>query len=260
MRREWTSNSNSSCRVKLPPPPEIKIITNNDVINQPPPMQFPPWNPWMWSPWTMPWTNQQMQCFTRPPVPAPMPATTVQQKPTISADNTTFIGDAVFVRMAETSASWLVQVVASLTCKSIIDLILQEKIKVDRKYIFIACGSSQLYTIGDADIRIYCNRLLDTIMSLNSTAKIFMVPILPRPADNDDARAYIVDFNKKLTKEIRKLERGFSNITFIPVQNHFLRNRIPEEKFYSEDRFSLNIEGCKKFKSLALEAAGFKRN
>ena len=181
-------------------------------------------------------------------------------KPTLSPENTTFIGDAVFTNLAASKNTWLVQIIPHLTCKMLIEMILDDKIKVDKKYIFIAVGSAQLYTIGADDIVHFIDKIVDVVMAINFSSRIYIISAIPRPHDNEQVRPYIVDFNRQISKEVRRKERGYSSISYIAVQNDFLKNRVPDERYYSNDRFTLNAQGCKRFKQLVLEAAGFQKN
>ena len=65
----------------------------------------------------------------------------------ISSANTTLIGDYISTVFPEHSSKWLVQAQGNVTFTSVLNLIQENLITVDRKYVFLQLGGNQLRTV-----------------------------------------------------------------------------------------------------------------
>ena len=148
--------------------------------------------------------------------------------------------------------------VGNLTFQTAVDYISKSKIVIDRKNIFIALGSNQIYSATKDNVNKWVNRLINTIDCLNSNCKIYFVPVLPRPIDNQQVKPYIIAVNKMIHACVKKCAK--QHVQFLSIQNFFVKNGVPDPRLYENDKVSLNTDGCTKLRTLVFEAVGFKKN
>ena len=99
--------------------------------------------------------------------------------------------------------------------------------------------------------------LVAAIKERNQQSRIFIIGVLPRPIENDQAKIYIMKMNNA-TERIRKL---FDKVCFLPVHLKFLNGGVPRmELFNQEDQLTLNPAGAMLFKQEVFRLAGFVRN
>ena len=240
----------------------------------PPPMS---WNPWMtpafWSaqmmsmqtPFINPFQAPMMSsmALTPPPTPTTSPVTvdSVQSKKECTNQvNTTLIGDVVFSALVAQQKAWQVQIIGNVTLQAAVDYVQNGTFDVSHRYIFLAIGSNQVYTSNQHDVSKFLHRLVFTIISINAEAKLFIIPVLPRPVDDTQVKQYIIDFNRMLSNATKKLAAESINVMFLSIQNCFLRAGKADDRWYSRDLVSLNQQGCSRLRNMVFEAAGFKKN
>ena len=159
----------------LPPPPDVRKVE----MKVPQPLEVPDW-----------------ALMDVPPEPtefgvdvpaSQQPRNMVKDKkvgkliarPEINCSNTTLIGTHISVVFPEFHHQWLVQASGSATFQLVTELIKQEAIAVDRKYIFVELGATQLIFADKDKMYKWVLDLVVAIRELNSESRIFMVGILP---------------------------------------------------------------------------------
>ena len=212
-----------------------------------PQIRFPYWNPWMTMPFPQMQNTQVLQQVE-------------QQEQCISRNNTMIIVDIRLALLNQHDASWVAHMTGNISFAQCQELIQNKSIKIDKKYVFIALGSKQVYMGTDAQIKTDILRLVDVIFEQNSGAKIHFLPVQPRLADNHYAKQYIVQFNKQLSAAVKVMKSQNLNVVFLPIQNFFLVNGIPDLKLFEPDKLMFSSAGCRLFKHKALAVAGFKQN
>ena len=232
---------------------------------------FISWNPWISQAMMSAQLASSMMMTVPPPVqlglqtpqvplqPTPLRSTSPSVRPDINSGNTTIIGDAVISVFTTLNGPWLVQMVGNLTIQVLAQLLVDGKM-IPKKYNFIAVGSNQLYSASDSDIRKYYNRILTVILDKVPKAKIYFIPVLPRPLDNDDVKAFVVDYNRHLSNTVKGMVRSGMSVRYLAIQNEFLFNGKPDGRYFAEGTQHLNEEGARRFRTLVFEAAGFKKN
>ena len=181
--------------------------------------------------------------------------------PLINRANTTIIADVRLALMRSDDSSWTVQIAGNVSFAQCKDLVRNLAVIVNgKKYIFIAVGSNQIYQAKQSVVQSDIHQLIDIINCKNSGAKIFLLPVLPRLFDNEYAKAYIIEFNKGMATAVKGLDKMGLPVKFLPIQNSFIVNGLPQEQFFEKDQLTLSVMGCKKLKHLAFAAAGFKSN
>ena len=182
----------------------------------------------------------------------------VTVKEVISSGNTTLIGDYSASTFEKHDPKWLVQSFGNATWQSTLKMIRDKVIVVDRHYIFLSMGGNQLVLANKANTYQNLLSVVQMILSLNSTAKLFVISILPRPIDNDSVKPLIVKVNRILRDTVMKVQKQQIRISYINMANQFLDDdNDPEVAWYNSDLLTLNKSGCAKFRRLAFAGAGF---
>ena len=133
----------------------------------------------------------------------------VNQDVTISWINTTIIGDYIASVFPEFSTSWLVQAQGNATLGSVADMIKQGLVTVDRKYLFLQLGGNQILS---AENNVIFSALLNLVILIRERCKesrIFVLEVLPRPVENDNAKPYICKINRWLANAVERLDKMF---------------------------------------------------
>ena len=186
------------------------------------------------------------------------PAVVVQE--TINSGNTTLIGDYIVASFPQHDAKWLVQGFGNATVQSLTQSIIDNRVTVDRRYIFLLVGHNQLRTATKSSIFQSYLQLIKQIRAKNSLCKIFISSLLPRFVDNEDIRPLIIRYNRRLLEAVGRIAVQFGRVQFISVQNTFVHHSLPIRKLFDADGFTLSLAGVVTLKGALLQAAGFKRN
>ena len=218
-----------------------------------------PMNPW--NPWCMPMMPTPMPMMQQATIKTnTLVNTQYNVKPKICKDNTTIIADTRLALLKQDDPSWVVQLTGNMSFAQCTERIKQSQIITDKKYVFVALGSKQVYTGQERQMRSDVHNLVNTIIDVNAWVKVFLLPVLPRLVDNHYAKQYIIEFNKILSNAVKAMKNQGLQVNFLPIQNQFIVNGLPDERMFEPDGLTLNTEGCRLFKHRVFVAAGFKKN
>ena len=117
------------------------------------------------------------------------------------------IGDYVAMVFDRFNSKWLVQVTGNSMVQSVISVIHNKQITVDRRYIFVVLGHNQLHMAERAVVGDMFQELIGLIRDLSPIARIFVSALLPRPVDNAMVKPLIVKFNRALSVVIGKIAK-----------------------------------------------------
>ena len=163
-------------------------------------------------------------------------------RPEISNLNTTLIGDYISVIYPEYHQKWLVQAFGNATFQSTLDAIIQEKVIVNRRYIFLQLGGNQ---IRMTDKEGFFKALLSVVLAIrdkNPECHIFVAGILPRPVENQSAKPLLIVVNRWLRDACERITNVIGKVVFIPVQLSFIGANGPcMEMFNEQDKLTLSI-------------------
>ena len=127
----------------------------------------------------------------------------------------------------------------NITFNSAVELIQNGSLNVTHQYIFMAIGSNQVYSANQHDVTKYVNRTIFTLLSKNADAKIFVLPVLPRPVDDKHVKSHIIEFNRILSSAVKKLALESVNVKFLAVQNCFTADGRADNRLYSQTWYLL---------------------
>ena len=184
----------------------------------------------------------------------------VNKNITILCANTTLIGDYVATIFPEHSNKWLVQAMGNATFASILQLIKEDLVTVDRQYVFIQLGGNQ---IRMANYDLVFQSLVNLVVAVRERrpdSRIFVIGVLPRPIDNAEAKPYICRINRWIASAVEKIQKMFQKVKFIPLHLKFLDAAKPKLHLFQQDGLMLSAAGAQLFKKLAFEMAGFVAN
>ena len=252
----WRSENNSSSRNDqnsttfvrsiLPPPPDERRVVLKQVQNTPQHIS----------------RNADVEASTscQPMNDAGLPQQDRQQLQ-ISARNTTLIGDYISTVFPEFQSKWMVQATGNATFSSTMEALQQGLIVVNRKYIFLQLGGNQ---IRSADAVNTFNNILNLVVAIrerSSESRIFLIGVLPRPVENDQAKPYIMRINRWFTHAVERVDKLLGKVKFLPVHLKFLNGSQPRlELFREDDGITLSPAGAMVFRNEVFRLAGFVRN
>ena len=223
----------------LPPPPDVRRVVQRQKEDER-----------SWSVWHRP-------IMQEPYMQSQVKAT----KPTISSLNTTLIGDYVAAAFPEHGTQWLVQAQGNATLESVLVQIKQQVVIVDRHYVFFQLGGNQIRTTDFDKIFSAVLNLVVITRERNSQSRIFFLGVLPRPIDNQEAKPYVVRFNRWMANAVDQVGKIFEKIRFLPIQLHFIQESAPKEHLFRQDQpLMINEAGARIFKEHVFLMAGFARN
>ena len=236
--REETSRNSS--RYYLPPPPDIRQIvvktpqrdTGLSVI------------------------HENVTQRLGPPVEKTSPLTpNLSPNGSITAINTTIIGDTTIQHLATNDSKWEVQILPEVTSASLQEKIENDAVNIYKRYIFLVVGGNNCYNIKKTEVFHQIRMICYAIFSRNEVAKIFFSGVLPQFKLLWMSRQQITQYNRYLCAAIKKLQKEFPRVCYIPSQLRF--HDIQPANFFFEDTNSLNEYGCLRLKNALLEGAGF---
>ena len=256
LRRDKNSEPDSSRRL-LPSPPDVRkvIITQCQpecqvAMYEVPPSMQPSYLPRVQGPALPPVGNNTGSIVER----------TVPRE-VISPDNTTIIGDYVVTAFMDNDTKWLVQVFGNATWQSVIDMIKQDAISVDKRYTFFVVGHNQVWSATKQQIINWIHELVVLVHAKNADTRMYFSMVLPRPLDNEIVKPKIVNFNRNMFAAVYKVGRVRGvKIHFLPVQHSFIGQSKPILVYYNEDLITLNQAGAAMLKMKLFEFAGFRVN
>ena len=184
-----------------------------------------------------------------------------QNRPVISCENTTIIGDYSATVFPEYCQKWLVQAIGNNTFGSVTEAIKKGEIAVNRKYIFIALGGNQVRT---CNVDMAFNIVLDltvTIREKNPDSRLFIVAVLPRPVDNNIVKPMVAKFNRWISLAAERVSQLFGKVKFLPVQIKFITGSSPITMYFNhDDNLTLNQAGAALYRKELFRLAGFVQN
>ena len=179
----------------------------------------------------------------------------------ISRENTVLIGDYTSVAFSVNDTKWLVQSQGNATLASMLALIKDDILIVDRKYLFFQLGGNQLRTAMKQ--KIYAT-LLDMVVLLrdkNPQCGIYFIGVLPRVVDNLEVKPLIMRFNQWLTASVHSVDSIFGKVKFLPVHLQFIDGVNPKvHLFDAQQPLLLNHVGATLFKEVTFQLAEFVKN
>ena len=178
----------------------------------------------------------------------------------VSSGNTMLIRDYIAALFPMHDKKWLIQASGNATIGSITEAIKDGNITVDRRYIFITVGHNQVRTITRAEINHSILQLVQVIRRKNAQCKIFVTTLLPRLVDNEEIRPFIIKFNRVLSQIMGKINRNDHRVLLLAVQHSFVKDAVPIQHYYNQDRYTLSKAGASNLKKTMFELAGFKPN
>ena len=179
----------------------------------------------------------------------------------ISNLNTMLIGDYMSVVFPEYHATWLVQAFRNAMFQSVLDMIIKDKLIIDKRYIFLQLGGNQIRSVNKQKVFKDLLEVIWAIRDKNSESRIFVVPVLPRAVANEQVKPLITIFNRWLCNVVEKMSAWFPRIKFLPVQQRFMGPDGPRMQYYNQDdRLTLNEMGARMLKAALFELAGFIQN
>ena len=183
------------------------------------------------------------------------------QPSVIANANTTIIGDYSSVVFLDKEQHWLVQAQGNATYSSVIALIKQGLIQVDRRYIFVQLGGNHIRSAKKSKVYMQVVQLIQAIRRIRADSRIFLVAVLPRMQDDKEAKPYIIKFNKWLATSVQEADKLFGKVKFLPVQLRFILQGAPNQQFFDmKNPLLLNQEGAAMLKMELFKLAGFAKN
>ena len=270
---DWRSRSrsrnescNTSSRRYLPPPPDVRRIVQTTNIaarlGLVPDMTVQKEN--------IPPTGQEEELYSqqqqfqesldsgvKPISQAPVTTLPLNLQPlgTISATNTTLIGDRIIQCFRNPDSKWLVQVFPRATIQTITNRVVLGEITVMRRYIFLAIGANQVFRVQKQIICKEIKFLVLCILAKNPVTKVFISGVLPR-LGKLHAKTYIHDFNRYLAAAIKKTQKEVMHMFYIPMQLQF-QDPAEASCLFEQDLLRLNEFRRMRFKWVLMQGAGF---
>ena len=155
---------------------------------------------------------------------------------------------------------WLVQATGNATLQSLTHEIEENRITVDRHYVFIMIGHNQLQLTEKSKVIQLFTALIQAIRARNNWGKIFVVALLPRPVDNDTAKPLIVKFNRAMAQAIGRIRKRDQRVLLLPAQHKFILDASPIIQYYHENKYCLSQLGGQVLKDALFQLAGFVKN
>lgn len=112
--------------------------------------------------------------------------------------------------------------------------------------IIIHVGTNDIFSITSDNYRININAVIQEIRAINSSCRIILSSILPRPVDFKDSDNSVRHFNLKLYE---MSVSGLSKVTYMASYKSFYDrfNRPIFPLFHKTDKLHLNHAGIQKF-------------
>ena len=262
--KEKSDNSLESSRRILPPPPDVrKVVMESEqvqesafrinIMNEIAQFRF---NQACKRIITEEEKNEKLQKEMSGNIEVKLP---IPVKQVISPENTTIIGDSIIGCFSNPDSKWLVQCFEKAVISTLVSRIEKQEISVNFRYVFFMIGKNQVFRAIRSHTYQEVKKLVSAVLQQNDMAKIFFGGVLPRPVNNALAKPRIKAFNRFLATSVKKLQRSFLRVFYLPVQLRF----TAEHEFnilYKTNRIHLNEIGWMRLKAALLEEAGFIRN
>ena len=173
----------------------------------------------------------------------------VRQKIEISSANTMLIGDYSSAVFSPLDARWLVQAQGNATFASILTLIKEDMIAVDRRYVFLQMGGNQVMTSDRQKIHSQVLELVVAIRQKNANSTIYFVGVLPRVVNNEEIKPFIMKFNRWLATSVKEVDIIFEHVRFLPVYLKFIEGNVPKlHLFDPQNSLLLSPAGAELFR------------
>ena len=245
----------------MPPPPDVRNVQDWGIHQDNKPTMH-----------HQSWQNAQLSGVQQPVQVSPLVKkqddnfqlqvpTQAVKKMEISCANTTLIGDYTSVVFPLSDTRWLVQAQENAMLTSVIALLNDNMLVVDRRYIFIQLGGNQLRSVDRMKIYSQVLDLVVAIRNKNPQSRIYFVGVLPRVIDNQDIKPFIMKFNRWLAMAAHEVNIIFEKVRFLPVQLNFLEGNEPKRHLFQQHNpLLLSESGSVLFKQAVFQLAGFIRN
>ena len=174
----------------------------------------------------------------------------------ISPQNTTIITDKYGSCFENPDSKWLVQKFDKAVIQTIINRVISGEITVARRYIFLMIGGNQVFRAKKTLVHNKLNMLTLCVLGKNPVAKIFVAGVLPRPVKDHYAKDYIRDFNRFLCAAVKKIQKQYTRIFYVPAQLQF-QARHEYNCLFESNLLQLSVFGKMQLKRALLEGAGF---
>ena len=89
---------------------------------------------------------------------------------------------------------------------------------------------------------------------------VYFLGILPRPAEDEEAKPYLVKVNRWIMDAVSRLQNIFERVKLLLVQLKFITRNGPHRELFNEEGITLNQQGALVFKKEVFRLAGFAVN